>query len=145
MINKEVIIRFWRVFAVGGNCWLGVVSSFTLFFFSFHSATTAFFYISSSFQQTMTVTVPCNRCGKSVSLLEAREVPSLARGMMRYECFSCSRKPSFMSAAQSAPPVRKKYYCQHCNYYFHAKQGICPYCNGVDDVIEGNVTVQDLL
>lgn len=93
----------------------------------------------------MAVTVPCNRCGKSVNLLEAREVPSLARGMLRYECFSCSRKPSFSAAGSNAAAVRKKYYCQHCNYYFHAKQAICPYCNGTDGVIEGNITVHDLL
>ncbi|MBT4936069.1 hypothetical protein HOL21_00315 [Candidatus Woesearchaeota archaeon] len=89
--------------------------------------------------------VTCFRCHKPVDKAEARSVENLSN-KPRYECFSCYKgnKP-FRWRLETETRVKRKMYCERCNYKFSSHTSICPYCNKTDWITEGKISIQDLL
>ncbi len=90
------------------------------------------------------VQVPCFRCTNQFEKTEVRQVPSVTKEP-RYECFACFKRHQRSPLIVETPQEKVRYFCQRCKYRYDAKIEYCPYCNKNDQVIEGEVTVQDFM
>lgn len=79
--------------------------------------------------------VNCFKCGSSVDKNETYLYQVTDREN-RYECYACFK------ASRTA---KRELFCGRCKYKFKARLPICPYCSKSDEVIEGTLSVQDLL
>ncbi len=88
--------------------------------------------------------VQCYRCGKEVEKADAREVESVSKEK-RYECFSCFKRYNPRRFKVGEELQKREYYCERCRYRFHSRNMLCPYCNKADRLVEGKISVQELL
>ena len=91
------------------------------------------------------ITVDCFSCMKTVDKRQARLVKGVTKDP-RYECFGCFQKNKTMAWGFGDELKQKtSFYCQRCKYKFRAIKECCPYCNKIDFVTRGDLTVHDLL
>ena len=86
------------------------------------------------------VPVECCSCKKTVDKALTRKVDGLGND---YECFTCCKLKG--KVRESNQKIKRQLYCQKCNYKFNSTKYSCPYCSNIDFVMEGEVSVQDLL
>ncbi|MEK6900962.1 MAG: hypothetical protein AABX37_01325 [Nanoarchaeota archaeon] len=91
------------------------------------------------------VKVPCFRCNRQFEKTEVRRIEAMNKEY-KYECFTCFRRSlNVPFGAQEEARGKREFFCQRCKYRYSARSAICPYCNEMDMVVPGKVSIQDLL
>ncbi|MEK6938923.1 MAG: hypothetical protein AABX04_07840 [Nanoarchaeota archaeon] len=79
--------------------------------------------------------VNCFKCGKAVDKNETYLIQTTDKEG-RYECYTCFK---------NSRSTKRDLFCGRCKYKFKARVPVCPYCSKSDEVIEGNVSIHDLI